>query len=242
MSDLREAAVDYTDRLRKTLGERLRSVLLHGSVARGEAVPGLSDVNLLVLVDDVEPPLLRELAPDARRWLDRRGALPLVLEWSEWQGASDAFAIETADMIDAHELLHGEDPLEGATIATRHLRLQAERELRGKLIHLREGIMLSAERPRDLGRLLMAALPSLAAYFRAALRLSGEPVPARTPDTLARGGELVGAEPDPLIGLWEIRSGGKPPRLDTTDPRVAAVHRSLEKTVEYVDTYTGEPS
>lgn len=240
MKDFTEAAREYTVRLRSTLGDRLRSVLLHGSVARGEAVAGVSNVNLLVLVDDVEPALLRELAPGARKWLGSHGALPLILARDEWSAASDAFAIETADMLDAREVLHGADPLEGVRVGPRHLRLQAERELRGKLIHLREGILVSAERPGDLGRLVLSALPSLATYFRAALRLAGEEAPNRTPETFDRGAALVGGDATALRDLWEARSRGKPPKIDAADPRVQAVHHSLEMTVTYVDTLSGE--
>lgn len=240
MRDFTEAAREYTGRLRSTLGDRLRSVVLHGSVARGEAVAGVSDVNLLVLVDDVEPGLLRELAPDARKWLGSHGALPLVLARDEWSAASDAFAIETADMLDAREVLYGADPLEGFSVGPRHLRLQAERELRGKLIHLREGLLVSAERPGELGRLIVSALPSLAAYFRAALRLSGQDAPRRTPETFDRGAALVGVDAAALRDLWEVRSRGKPPKIDAADPRVRTVHHSLKMTVTYVDTLSGE--
>jgi hypothetical protein len=36
-----------------------------------------------------------------RRWLKAERALPLVLTWDEWAAASDVFAIETTDMLDA---------------------------------------------------------------------------------------------------------------------------------------------
>jgi hypothetical protein len=53
----REATRDYLECLREHHGDRLVSVYLAGSVVRGEAVPGLSDVNLICL--------LRETPPDA---------------------------------------------------------------------------------------------------------------------------------------------------------------------------------
>ncbi len=231
----------FTERLADDLGARLRSVVLHGSVARDEAVPDVSDVNLLVLVDAVDAALLRQLAPHAQRWLDTERALPLVLTWDEWRSASDAFAIETADMIDARTVLHGDDPLEGAVVRSHHLRVQAERELRGKLIHLREGTLATADRPQELGRLILTALPSVATYLRAVLRLAGEDVAmATTADVLRRGCAVVGADPDPLVGLWEARARRKAPEVEVEDARVAAVHDVLERTAEYVDSLSGE--
>lgn len=240
MADLKADARKFTERLKGTLGTRLRSVVLHGSVARGEAVDGVSDVNLLVLADAVDGPLLRQLAPDARKWLEKERALPLLLTWDEWQASTDAFAIETADMLDAREILHGDDPLAGAVIEPAELRLQAERELRGKLVHLREGTLVAADRPKDLGRLLLNALPSVATYLRAALRLGGQPVPPQTPETMEAGCALVGMESGPLLTLWDGRARGEKLRPDVDDERVRAVHDVLEKTVEYVDTLTGD--
>jgi predicted nucleotidyltransferase len=240
MERFRENAREYTAGLAGELGPRLRGVVLHGSVARGEAVEGVSDINLLVLADRIDADLLRRLAPDARRWLEETGALPLVLTWDEWAAASDAFAVEAADMIDCHELLHGDDPLAGAVVAQRDLRLQAERELRGKLIHLRESTLASADRPDELGRLLLTALPSVATYLRTALRLAGREAPTATPETIRRGAELVGGDATPLLRLWELRARREVPTIDPDDPLMAAVNDVLERTVHYVDTLPGE--
>jgi predicted nucleotidyltransferase len=242
MEEFRKSAVEYVDRLAALLGDGLRAVVLHGSVARGEAVSGVSDVNLLVLLDAIDAELLRRLAPGARQWLERERSLPLVLTWDEWAAASDAFAVETADMVASHELLHGDDPLVGRRVERRDLRLQAERELRGKLIHLRESTLASADRPDELGRLLLTALPSVATYLRTALRLGGREAPSATPDTLRAGAELVGVAPDPLLRSWELRVRREIPHTAVEDPLMVAVHEVLERTVEYVDTLPGETS
>lgn len=240
MSDFRAAAREFTDQLRSTLEDRLRSVVLHGSVARGEAVTGVSDVNLLVLVDQVDPDLLRRLAPHARHWLEAEHCLPLVLTWDEWQAASDAFAVETADMLDAREVLHGDDPLDGTVVEPSDLRVQAERELRGKLIHLREGTLAAADRPQDLGRLLLTALPSVATYLRAVLRLEGRSVTGDTESVLREGATLVGGDGDRLVELWRMRGKRRLPEVDVGDEEVTAVHQVLERTARHVDTMGGE--
>ena len=51
---LNPIALEYTEALKATLGEALVSVVLFGSVARGEATP-LSDIDLLVVVENLPP-------------------------------------------------------------------------------------------------------------------------------------------------------------------------------------------
>lgn len=240
MHEMRAAAETFTGDIQDALGPRLRSVVLHGSVARREAVKGVSDVNLLVLVDTVDPGLLRGLAPLARRWLEKERALPLVLTWDEWRAASDSFAIETADMLEARVCLAGDDPMEEADVRHRDLRVQAERELRGKLIHLREGTLAAADRPEELGRLLLTALPSVTTYLRAALRLAGKGVPDSSPATIQQAATLVGGDADRLHELWKLRERRKVPKVDVDDPRTTAVHHVLEQTAHYVDTLSGD--
>lgn len=240
MTDMRGEAREFARRLREGLGDRLRSVVLHGSVARGEAVDGASDVNLLVLVDRADAALLRDLAPQARSWLEKERALPLLFGWDEWQASMDAFAIETSDMLEVREILHGDDPLVDANVNPSDLRLQAERELRGKLVHLREGMLVAADRPEELGRLLLTALPSVTTYLRVALRLAGRPVPGTTPAVIREAADLLGTDLERIGRLWELRSDRKAPRTDVDDPLVAAVHGALERTVGYVDTLSGD--
>jgi hypothetical protein len=55
MQVFRAAIDDYAERLCLRHGERLVSLYLMGSIARGEAVPGLSDVNLLAVFRDAAP-------------------------------------------------------------------------------------------------------------------------------------------------------------------------------------------
>lgn len=241
MNDMRRAAERYASELAVAMGDRLRSVVLHGSVARGEAVPGVSDVNLLVLLEDASPPVLRDLAPHARRWRKESRALPLVLTWDEWAAASDVFAIETADMLDAHVVLHGQDPLADVAVLDRHLRIQAERELRVKLIHLREAVLATADHADEVGELLLTALPSVVTYLRAALRLSGAAVQGQSSEeVIARGAALVGVDDGRLLELWVLRGRGRAPDMEVEDARTAAIHDVLERTARYVDTLSGD--
>ena len=98
--------------LAKTLGELAglnASVVLYGSAARSDWVPGRSDVNLLVLVDDTSSTALRRLTPAVTEWHTKGFAPPLIMGREEWQRSADVFPIEIADMQVAHRVLCGVD-------------------------------------------------------------------------------------------------------------------------------------
>lgn len=239
MADPKSTARKLTAELEKAAAEALRSVVLYGSVARNEAVAA-SDVNLLVLLDRANPVELGHLAPLVRRWAQAGNTAPLLLSWDEWRNGTDAFAIEAADMRDAHEVLAGADPIADLEVHGTALRLQAERELRGKLIQLRTGMMLAAHRPSEIGRLLLTALPSFTTYLRAALRLGEGTVPPTTPEVIQRGCGLVGAAPEALQRCWDARQGGTALKCPLDDPLVAQYYDIAEKTVAYVDAFPQE--
>ena len=229
-------ALEIARELETDFGDALRSVVLFGSVARGEAVDGVSNLNLLVLLDDVNTGLLERAVPHAARWRESN-AVPLLLEAGEWLRAADVFAIELADMHDAYEVLAGSDPIAEHQVDRRGLRLQAERELRGKILQLRSGLLAAAGASERIGALLVAALPSVATYLRTALRLAGRAVPPHMDQVLSAGARLVGAEPAGLLAAHGARADRKPLRVRLDDAVVETYHTAAERTAAYVDAF-----
>jgi hypothetical protein len=234
----RETAMATVRDLVARLGPRLQSVLLYGSTARGEFLEARSDINLLVLLDRIDPPLLRSLAPAAGQWLKHR-VNTMLLEEGEWARASDAFAVELLDMRDARIVMHGADPVADVTIDPADARLQAERELRGRIVALHNGMVRSASHPSDLGSLLMAALPSFATYLRTALRLSGRAAPADMHDVIEHGARLVDAPAVGFLRALEARSHDGEWLVDLDDEVVEQYSAAAERTAWFVDSLGG---
>jgi predicted nucleotidyltransferase len=234
----RETAAVISRDLASRLGPRLQSVLLYGSAARDEFLEGRSDINLLVLLDRIDPPVLKQLAPAAAEWLKHRVNV-MLLEEREWARASDAFAVELLDMRDARVVLHGTDAVGAVTIDPADARLQAERELRGRLVALHNGMVRSASNPSELGLLLMAAMPSFATYLRTALRLSGRAAPAAMHAVIEDGTRLVGAPAEGFLRALDARSRSGEWLIDLEDEVVEQYGAAAERTAWYVDSLGG---
>jgi len=87
------------------------SALLYGSGARGDYIPGRSNINLMLVLDDPSPARLRALAPAFAAWRKTAAEPPLLISRAEWARASDVFPIEITDMRAGYRVLRGADPL-----------------------------------------------------------------------------------------------------------------------------------
>ena len=235
--DPAEQLARYVAELRAAMGDTLESVVLFGSVARGEARDSVSDVNLLMLLRTADRATLLRGAAVAQRWREEAGSVPLLFTPDEWRRSADVFPIEIADMQDHRRVLHGPDPLPGLRVSPEYLRLQVEREIRGELAQLRRGIFLAADRPADLGRLLLGAAPSVATHLRAVLRLARQPVPPGTPAVIRAACTLTGAAPEAFLEVWEARA--RPDRFVPSDTSTDGVIAMLLATATYVDSLEG---
>src|SRR5437868_13197903 len=98
MADARTTAAKLTAQFRTTFADELRSVVVFGSLPRGEAIPGISDLNILVLLDSLAPAKLARAAPLLQQWIRQGNTPPHLYSMEEWEGMQDTFAIEISDM------------------------------------------------------------------------------------------------------------------------------------------------
>jgi hypothetical protein len=157
------------------------------------------------------------------------------MEREQWARAADVFAIELADMQDAHIPLHGPDCVSDQPVILADLRTQAESELRGKLLQLQTGLLMNEGDPKRMGELLKRALPSFVTYLRAVLRLARHVVPGETPGVIRDGMQVVGGTADAWLQVWEARVNRQALRLTLRDELVEQYHTAAERTAAYVD-------
>lgn len=218
-----------------TYGAALRSVVLYGSAARGHFQEGVSDLNVLVLLDDASPEVLRRGSRAAQRWVKDGNPPPLLFGAEEWRRSADVFPIEIADIRDAHLVLHGDDPLEGVRIEPRHLRLQCERELKGKQVQLRESYLLLCDQPEPLGKVMTRSLSTFLVLFRTVLRLAGEDPPHDPEETIRRTAARVEFDAAPVLEILRARRGGGAFRPAADAAGVVGYLEAVGRTSGFVD-------
>lgn len=181
------------------------SAVLFGSAARGEWVEARSNLNVLLVLDDVRPETLRALHAAFAAFAAVSPEPPLLLSRAEWQQAADAFPIEITDMRAAYRVLRGDDPMPLVTVERSHLRQALEREFRGKLLQLRRAFVLRGADELALGQVASAGVGTAVLLCRTALVLLGETPPGTSAGVLDRAAARLGIDAAPLLGALSRR-------------------------------------
>lgn len=160
--------------LKDIFSENLISVILFGSAARGEYIYKKSDINFLVILKDNTPSELLKYKKIQKKWLKGNVATPLFLTEEYIKSSLDTYPIEFMEMKSAYKVVDGKDVLEDLEFDKKNLRLQAERELKSKLLHLRQLFLTSKGCAKILSNLITNSMHSLTPVYRAVLYLTGE--------------------------------------------------------------------
>lgn len=193
---------DYRD----IFGEGLVSIILFGSGAGEDYVPGKSDLNFLITLTEGGMEGFDRVLDTVARWRKRNVAIPLFMTREYLAGSLDAYPIEFLNMKRVYRVVTGDDVLAELTFDACHIRLQLERELRGKLLHLRSGFLATEGKAGKIRELIGISLTAIVSLFGAVLYLKGMAIPGGKRDIIAAGGAAAGIDAAVFLKCEEIRS------------------------------------
>lgn len=175
-ADIKRALETLVAELRAAAGDNIISIALYGGLAKGRYTPGISDVNVLIVVRATALAELERLAPvlTAARRAARVAAF--VATPADLLDAARLFPVKTKDMQLAHRVLYGTVLLSELTIDAAALRLRAQQELANMRLRLRQRVVERGADPRVLWGGLVQSLPKLAVTLETCLQ-------ARSPET-----------------------------------------------------------
>jgi hypothetical protein len=156
------------ENLKKLYGERLASIILYGSCAAEGCNTSKSDVNAIVIINNLHANDLEKAQGAVKEWLKTKNPLPIFMDKAEWFNSTDVYPIEYSDIKERYKVLYGEDLVATLEIDNKNLRHQCEYELKSLLIKLRQGYMAKG----DIKKIVKGGSKSLKALSRAVSRLS----------------------------------------------------------------------
>ena len=203
--DPKEIFSEIINDYKELFGQDLVSIILYGSATGQNYRPGKSDINfMVVLTEDGIKKLDRAFAM-VKKWRKKNVAVPLFLTEPYVDASLDVFPIEYLTFQRNHLLVFGKDILKDLKIEPKFLRLQCEREIKGKLLLLREAFLESEGRGKTLIGVITRSVQAFLSIFEALLHLEGIDPPREKRKIAEVSCKTFGLEPSLFNLLLDIR-------------------------------------
>jgi hypothetical protein len=160
--------------LRTELGDNLYSICVYGSAVRGNLIDGVSDINLLIVVNESTSAAHEGIA----RAIGGKPLIdPFVLGRRGFERSFRAFAPKFASIQRNYRVVHGADLLADLKIDTaqeRFLCEQAARNLRLRLVYA----FVTRQQNKAYDKFVVRNITAMFVQFAEVLRLNGTAMPA----------------------------------------------------------------
>ena len=225
----RAAAGRLADDLARVFGDRLRVVVAYEPAMRADG--DAAAVHTLALVDAVRSDDLSALLTVVAAWHKGGLATPLLLAQEEFERTLDVFPLEYQSILSRHVVIRGGWPSTHMSVGSADLRRAIERQIKGHLIHLREGFLETQGRPSSVADLIRASVPAFRASLQNVARLHLSPA-ASDADLAAFAESGLKADAATVRDVISFGRGGQAADAPPLLPRYIALVEQLWRAVD----------
>ena len=214
--------------------EKIHSLYVTGSALTGDFNDKTSDVNSLVVLNESSFDFLRFIAPLGKKFGKKGVAAPLIMTPSYIDESLDVFPMEFLEL----KMIHiktgtrlytsaGKDILGNIKIENPLLRLQCEREIKTRLIGLRQGYISVLGEPKQISLLLARSMTGCIPLFRAVILLMGGEPPVEKSPVIEKLSETAKLKAAPFMDALALKQKLSKKR-ETVLPLFEAYYTNLE--------------
>jgi len=230
-----EKIIPMAEDMLREHASNIHSFHIVGSAVISDYNEKLSDINSVVVLKKMDLQFIMFLAPLGKKYGKKKIAAPLVMTPEYIDRSLDAFPIEFLDFKRLHKTVYGHDLLKDLQITTPNLRLQCEREIKTKLIGLRQEYLSSLGRKKLIAAVLVRSFTGSMALFRAMITLLGKEPPVPRAEVIRMLGSATGID----IGIFEKLLMLKADLLNPSEQELASFferyYNALEATGKIID-------
>ncbi len=217
--------------------ENIHSIHVTGTAVTADYDGKISDVNSIIVLKEMDLKFLGVLAPLGKKYGKHKVAAPLIMTPGYIERSLDVFPVEFLNFRLIHSTVFGEDILEGLEIDRMDLRHQCERELKVKLIWLRQGYISSRGDSRILAEQLVNSITGCIPLFRGIIVLRGKEPPVAHREVITALSGAVDIDTGVFIKLLERkhdRQKVSPGELNTIFEEYYTATEKLGRTVNEI--------
>ena len=234
-ADISDCYKPFLDTVLKHHQEKMHSVHLVGSALTEDYDPKISDINSVMVLQKMDLKFLELLAPLGKKFGKKRVAAPLIMTPTYIYNSLDVFPIEFLNMKLFHQTVFGKDIFQDVKIENSNLRHQCERELKVKLIGLRQGYISAAGDRNTLTRGFIDTIAGYMPLFKAIIFLLGKEVPRNNRDVLSALEEVSGVPTNVFTMVLEHKRKKTKPSIDQLNTVFEDYYEAIEKLGEIAD-------
>ena len=238
--DPKEIFPEIIDDYKGLFGDDLISIILYGSASGPDYRPGKSDINFMIVLSEEGIEHLDRAFKVVETWQKRKVAIPLFVTEHYVESSLDVFPIEYLTFQRNHVLVHGKDILEDLSFDSELVRLQCEREIKGKLLLLREAFMETAGRARAMRGVIGQSIQAFVAIFDALLTLKEKEIPKERRDVVNLTCDTFDLDAGLFQKLLDIKEEKLKPDHTETKSLFQNYLKQVRKLSKIVDTLGGE--
>ena len=202
-----EIFAEIEEDFRKIFKDALISVILYGSGAGSDFNPHTSDLNFLIILSEEAIDHLDWAIETVSRWRKRNVATPLFMTQSYIQSSLDSYPLEFLNIKKNYILVYGKDVLKDISLQPHHLRLQCEREIKGKLLLLREGFLETGGKQKRIAELIKASITAFISIFNGLLHLKGIEIPPTRREIIQSVAKEIPINQEIFMKCLDIKQG-----------------------------------
>lgn len=177
IKDPKEIFPDITADYKDVFGDDLVGIMLYGSATGKDYRSGKSDINFMIVLSEEGIERLDKAFEIVKKWRKRNVAIPLFLTENYVETSTDVFPIEYLNFKSNYVPVYGKDILKDLSFKPEFIRLQCEREIKGKLLLLREAYLETSGKGRALKGVISQSTRAFVAIFEALLHVKGLELP-----------------------------------------------------------------
>jgi hypothetical protein len=230
-----EKIIPMVEDMLREHASNIHSFHIVGSAVIPDYNEKLSDINSVVVLKKMDLHFIMFLAPLGKKYGKKKIAAPLVMTPEYIDRSLDAFPIEFLDFKRLHKTVYGHDLLKDLQITTPNLRLQCEREIKTKLIGLRQEYLSSLGRKKLIAAVLVRSFTGSMALFRAMITLLGKEPPVPRAEVITMLGSATGIDTDIFEKLLMLKADLLKPSEQELASFFERYYSALEATGKIID-------
>ncbi|MBN2017034.1 MAG: hypothetical protein JW794_02705 [Candidatus Cloacimonetes bacterium] len=190
----------------ETFKGSLHSLYIYGSATTEDFNEKYSDINVAVILDDISIRNLIKARTCIKKLNKKHVTAPLFLTEEYINDSLDSFPLEFLSIKNSHITLFGDDVFKDIAIEPDHVRLQAERELKGKLLLLRASFLENIDQKYILNGLVVSSFSALIPVLKGILFVKGSDIPINALDVVQKTSVVTEIDLSSFEAAYKIKN------------------------------------